>query len=73
MSLNSYLGSLNWYHVFFLHPRVNKYQLNKFYIMRLVASLIEEEGYEEHSCSSAGRFIKDDVDDLCPIDYDEFI
>ena len=41
--------------------------------MRLVPLVIEEEGYEEPSCSSSSRFIRDDVDELCLPSYDEVI
>ena len=33
----------------------------------------EEEGYEEPSCSSSSRFIRDDVYELFRLEYDEFI
>ena len=33
----------------------------------------EEEDYEDPSCSTSGRFNRDDVDDLCLPFYDEVI
>ena len=69
MSLNFDLGSIQRYQISFLHPYGNKYHLNKFSIMRLVPFVIEEEGYEDPSC----RFIRDDVDNLCLLAYDEVI
>ena len=33
----------------------------------------EEEDYEYPSCSTPGRFSRDDVDDFCLPTYDEFI
>ena len=41
--------------------------------MNFVLLVIEEEGYEELSCSSSGRFIRDDVDEFCLPAYGEFI
>ena len=39
--------------------------------MRLVALVIEEEGYKEPSCSTSGIFSRVDVDDLFVLAYDE--
>ena len=73
MSLNFDLGSIQRYQISFLHPYGNKYQLNKFSIIIFVPFAIKEEGYEDPSCSSSGRFIRDDVDDFFNPEYDEVI
>ena len=50
---------------------------NQVVVMRLLPLIkgdleqYEEEDYEEHTYSSSGRFIRDDVDNFCLPAYDE--